>query len=226
MEFKEPKAVSLSNVKQDVYLDLPEVCPHCLKAIEPRIESVSKLALFSNKFALLLFCPACKSFFIQPYHYCIEDKTAIGKMFPYEINPKINLDLPKELEKVSPEFIEIYKESLTAEFYGLNKIVGIGFRKSIEFLVKDYLINFLGKDESSIKNVMLGVAINQIDNSKIKVLSRAAAWIGNDETHYERRYEDKDINDMKKFIKALAHFISFELVAMEASDFTASSIAK
>lgn len=43
--------------------------------------------------------------------------------------------------------------------------------------------------------------------------------LGNDETHYLKKYADKDVNDMKKFIQALAYFISSELAADEAHEF-------
>lgn len=115
--------------------------------------------------------------------------------------------------------MEIYTQALSAEYYNLTEISGIALRKSIEFLIKDYLINFKKEDPTSIKSIMLGQAIKRIENLTVQNLAKATTWIGNDETHYERRYEDKDVNDMKRFIRALVHFISFELIASEAEDF-------
>lgn len=144
----------------------------------------------------------------------------------YKPTLKLNLNIPDEIKTVSPKFVEIYTQAITAEHYGLNEISGIALRKAIEFLIKDYLINYKKKPEAEVKKLLLGKAINLIDNPKIQVLARATSWIGNDETHYERRYEDKDVNDMKRFITALLHFISFEFVLDEADSFTACSNSK
>lgn len=46
-------------------------------------------------------------------------------------------------------------------------------------------------------------------------LAKAATWIGNDETHYTRKYEDKDISDMKKYIRALSNYLSSEYLVSE-----------
>jgi len=65
----------------------------------------------------------------------------------------------------------------------------------------------------------LSQAIDKLQSQKIKDLVKASIWLGNDETHYIKKYEDKDINDMKRFIRALAYFISPELTASEAQEF-------
>lgn len=50
-----------------------------------------------------------------------------------------------------------------------------------------------------------------IDNPKIKEIAKRATWLGNDETHYFRKWEDKDLNDLKKLIEIVVYFISMEL---------------
>jgi len=48
---------------------------------------------------------------------------------------------------------------------------------------------------------MLSACIQQyIDNEKIKLVSKRAVWIGNDETHYVRKWIEKDIEDLKRLI--------------------------
>ena len=72
----------------------------------------------------------------------------------------------------------------------------------------------------------LGSIFKEIDDTKLGPLITAITWIGNDETHYIRKYEDKTIDDMLKFIYALIHYISIELISSNAYSFIASSIAK
>lgn len=209
-----------------VDINKPNKCPCCHTVINAPVVAISPLSIEDN-FAVLFICPSCKKYFFKSYNFYSENGYGY-KTKDFDSTPilDLNLNIPEEIEKVSPKFVEIYTQALTAEFYGLSEITGIGLRKAIEFLVKDYLIYFNENISSEIKSSFLGKAIEKIDNIKIKNLAKAAVWLGNDETHYERRYENKDINDMKKFIRALLHFISFELTADEAEDFTASSIAK
>ena len=57
----------------------------------------------------------------------------------------------------------------------------MGYRKALEFLVKDYAIFLNQEDEDKIKNASLSSCINNyIDNIKIRHLSLASTWLGND----------------------------------------------
>lgn len=60
---------------------------------------------------------------------------------------------------------------------------------------------------------------NYTNERKIKNLAKASIWIGNDETHYVRKYEDKDIKDLKRFISATVAYITYELIADSAQEF-------
>ena len=55
-----------------------------------------------------------------------------------------------------------------------------------------------------------------VDDPRIKSLAEKAVWLGNDETHYIRKHEDKDITDMKRFIDAMVYFISMVLITEDA----------
>lgn len=72
-------------------------------------------------------------------------------------------------------------------------------------------------DAETIKKMKLGNCIaNKVSNEKLKIVASRSAWLGNDQTHYVQRFEDKDINDMKNFIKASVYWISMELITEEA----------
>ena len=102
----------------------------------------------------------------------------------------------------------------------LNEIAGIGYRKALEFLIKDYCIDKNKEQEEKIKKEPLSQVItNYILSDKIKNFAKASIWIGNDETHYVRKYEDKDIKDLKRFISATVAYITYELIADSAQEF-------
>lgn len=203
------------------YIILPNKCPHCHKSIKPEIKSISSVSLINNTFGLLLQCTSCYKYMFQAYNFNRGYYEADKINYSYTNSP-LEIDIPKELDIFS-KFKDIYIQALTAEIYGLNEITGISFRKSLEFLVKDYLIKVLNENAEEIAKLPLFAAINKIDSVRIKNLAIAASWIGNDQTHYERRYEDKEVSDMKFFIKALLHFIASELSAIEASKFIAEN---
>ena len=116
------------------------------------------------------------------------------------------------ITQVSPKFVEIYNQSHQAEIYSLSHISGMGYRKSVEFLIKDYAIHFNPTEEDLIKNQPLVQCINTyIDNPKIKVLAEKSAWLGNDETHYVRKHPDYDIDDLRLFIDTCVNYIDMEL---------------
>jgi hypothetical protein len=118
-----------------------------------------------------------------------------------------------EILEVSSNFIVIYNQSYFAEQSGLHLISGIGYRKAIEFLIKDYLIYLDPDKEEKIVTMPLGQCIDKLDNQQIKDIAKITTWIGNDEAHYTRKWEDKDIEDLKKLIEVTVHFISMDIIS-------------
>lgn len=46
----------------------------------------------------------------------------------------------------------------------------------------------------------------------MKEIAKRAAWLGNDETHYVRKWETKDVKDLKNLIEISIHWIDMELL--------------
>jgi hypothetical protein len=60
----------------------------------------------------------------------------------------------------------------------------------------------------AIKNSLLGTVIKTyVDDTRVKAMAERAAWLGNDETHYVKKWEDKDITDLKTLIRVSANWI-------------------
>ena len=64
------------------------------------------------------------------YYYFKITETSIGK-------PRLK-QFHGEISELSENFVEIYGQSQVAENQGLNKICGVGYRKALEFLIKDF----------------------------------------------------------------------------------------
>lgn len=119
---------------------------------------------------------------------------------------------------LSPSFVKIYHQAEKAENDGLDEICGIGYRKSLEFLVKDYLCDKFPEETEKIQSEPLGAALKRIESRQIYTLASRATWIGNDETHYVRKHENSDVEQMKRFINAMVHYIDSELAFKEAEE--------
>jgi len=109
---------------------------------------------------------------------------------------------------VSPSFVDIYAQASAAEDWGLNQICGPGYRKALEFLVKDYCLSSKPEHEKEIRKTLLGSCIKEyIEDSNVKECAKRATWLGNDETHYLRKWEAKDVKDLKTLIRLTGNWI-------------------
>lgn len=189
---------------------LPDTCPVCLHSLSPKFILVYDKDRFTTE--LLCGCPRhdCRSLFIAVYQG--DSHTFYQtKLYPYN---KKNKEFPIEISELSSVFVDIYNQANHADKEGLDMICGVGYRKALEYLIKDYSIyKNQGKDES-IREMYLGQCIKEyIDSPDVKEMAERAVWLGNDETHYVRKWEDKDINDLKNLIDLTVYYISMNLKA-------------
>ncbi|XXF01666.1 DUF4145 domain-containing protein [Pseudomonas sp. D3-10] len=119
----------------------------------------------------------------------------------------------QEVTHISPQFSEIYKQASQAESYGLGEIAGVGFRKSLEYLIKDYCTaQNPGKEEDIKKRPIAQVIEAFVSNENVKQCAKRAIWLGNDETHYVRKWEGKDVKDLKLLIQITVNWIQQEVI--------------
>lgn len=212
---------------REVLVDIPTACPHCGERMHPETIDAYILNIFPDvptRVVTLHRCTVvnCKKFYVLDH--VRKDTTSKFITLKYLYRPPINVSLAENVEKVSPMFVKIYNEAVQAEQEGLEHIAGVGYRKAAEFLIKDYVIAKNPDQEEQVKDMFLGKVISKYlsDFTKVQSLAKAVAWIGNDETHYVRRHNDKDLQHLKKFILSSAQFIAADYDADEALEFTSS----
>lgn len=225
-----------------VDVEMIDTCPVCNKRISPVFiygelvncaKSLKTKDVVDNSLVHTIYrCPDCQNAILISYipKYIKKQNLNYSKTVYYvwdtfkvkSIAPTPIAQFPyKEIIcQISSKFKDIYLQSLQAKLDGKNELVGIGYRKSIEFLVKDYLIYIKHEKSEEIPKMHLGDCLKLIENRKIQNLAKASTWLGNDETHYVRKHTDKDISDLEKFLDALVYFITFEITADEAESFT------
>lgn len=212
--------IELYNENRQVsFYDEPNVCPICHRHIVA--EAITAFSNSNENCQEVLFhCNnrECSHIFIATYENVYSDKNTskhmITKMTPQKVKP---LDVNQDIQSISPSFKKIYTQALEAEVMGLDEISGVGFRKALEFLIKDYCIKNNSGEEESIKSRPLMQVINShmTEASKVKACATKAIWIGNDETHYVRKWKDKDIKDLKLLIQLTLHHIESELLTAQ-----------
>jgi hypothetical protein len=78
------------------------------------------------------------------------------------------------------------------------------------------LINQEPAKAEEIKGKLLGKCIHEdVTDPNVKATAKLATWLGNDETHYIRKWEDKDINDLKILIRLTVNWIDNVLLTQK-----------
>lgn len=200
--------------------EIPKGCPHCYSGEFPIVFSSTKTILKdgSTSTIVMVQCPVCSKFFAL--QYILKGGEHGGwktELIPYTYQPIVTISVPEKFDKFSPDFKVIYKQAEIAYKLKLNKICGMGYRKAIEQLVKDFLIFSNPNDKEKILKLNLSQAINRIDNDKIKILSKAVTYLANDHVHLINKHPDRDIEDIRNFISSLIAAISLEYDYLDAS---------
>jgi len=223
------------------YIDLPGVCPHCGTLISPQIMFGSPFATgyfktdsANSRVVIIYRCTndKCLKFFVIEYKFRkithLEGYNQVRTFdyldcepIKYSYKIPFQIDVPKNIKDIFPEFFNIYSQAQQAEKDKLDKIYGMAYRKALEFLVKGYAIHRNPNDVSKINAKPLGNVIAQDfgDLPRIQALAKASNWIATDATHYEQRFDNADTEAMKMFIESAMTFISADLTADEASKF-------
>lgn len=216
-------AYALDSNAVDCKYEEISVCPICNFGIIPQaisgcyVDHAELSVSVRYTVDILNLCPHCKRIFLAKYSAYqsgrgLRTSTILGTYPKHTIPPAFS----QLIQDMSPMFAETFSQSVTAEAKDLMEIAGCGYRKSVEYLVKDYLCHKFPDQSEKIKSEFLGKAIGRIEDSRVRTLAERAVWIGNDETHYVKKHEALDITDMKRFISAMLHFIEAELSLEEA----------
>lgn len=192
-------------------------CPFCHNGIVP----IELNAYINERFNdlrdddisyVIYKCPRneCNHVFIGIYKfvYKLDGRYFKGPIGVYPVFPMDQI-FNDAINNISTSFVKIYNQAYSAEHHKLDLIAGPGYRKALEFLIKDYALS--KSDENTKDDILqksLAVVINSfIDDSRIKSIAKRAAWLGNDETHYFRKWEGKDLKELKLLIELTVRWI-------------------
>lgn len=215
----------ISSHQGSIKIEDPNICPICKRSIKPVLGYALVRETTSNGYIgdIMFICTSCNSSFIAHYLNLLRPVSNQhhfeGTTFQYTAPEKyVERIFEDSLINLSPKFSKIYNQASSAESASLDELAGIGYRKALEFLIKDYAVSNNPTAEDKIKSMPLMACVKSyIDNERIKLLAEKSAWLGNDETHYVRKHQDYNVNDMKRFLEALIHYVSMELITIDAA---------
>jgi hypothetical protein len=214
---------SPSSGSQTIYDLFPDFCPVCHRSAEIILADSfphffpSEGSDAEKKMQLLFRCPRkhCGTKFLVEYEKTLNQARGNWYYAATKIYPNIHKEaaIADGIAEISPRFVKILQQASIADGQNLDEVSGIGYRKAIEFLIKDYCIQKSKGKEAAIRSSLLGKCITEfVSDANVKECARRAAWLGNDEAHYERVWTSHDIRDLKMLIQLTQNWISNELL--------------
>ena len=196
---------------QDYSVNAPNKCPLCHHIV--LIDKMTFAVSHQDWMEVLYHCPntECDRLFIC--HYKIDEK---GRKLILEWIQPTEVELagiPDKVSEISPDFVAIYREAEKAKQSGLLQICGAGFRKAFEFLIKDYAKHLTPneKERKEINETFSGNVVDKyIADSRVQKVAKRALWLGNDETHYLRKWTQHDVQDLIILIHLTLHWVEME----------------
>jgi hypothetical protein len=116
-------------------------------------------------------------------------------------------------------FISVFQEAEEAAQIGLAQIAGPGYRKSFEFLIKDYAKSLSPDKSEQIEKAFAGTVVTDyVTDPRIQGVAKRTLWLGNDETHYLRKWTSHDIGDLITLIRLTVNWIEIDQLTTHYSE--------
>lgn len=211
----------------DVNVDMyPDICPICHRSIHAEFVAGICQGSRMRKPQAAFRCshPDCGRLFISNYKYDGPLPLKLGTSEP--MYPE-KASFPQPIESISPMFVKIYNQAIEAETLNLDQLSGIGFRKALEFLVKDFcLVEHPDKSEEIKSSSLLQCVKKYINSEQIKKCAKTADWLCNNRNHYLHKWQEKDITDLKLLIKLTVNWIENYLLIEEHKEEALADVKK
>ena len=155
---------------------IPNECPLCHVTAKPQYLPSSTPTHTSDWLEVYFRCSACGHHFTANYKF--EGLSGQNQNYLYKDcrpqNP-VPAKFDDDIAALSPRFVNIVGQAAEAEARSLDEIAGPGYRKALEFLVKDYAIRLNSADREKIKSLAFASVITTyLQGDKLPVVSSRA----------------------------------------------------
>jgi len=193
-------------------VSVPCVCPHCGFSMAPSVVSHATASARGISYLFLVLLPNC----CETAFYAVFTKQGTAS-YSYSTHypNQAPLVLPESLE-FSQRFIDLYAQAHTAEINGHIELAGSGYRNALEVLIKDFAITKLKKAESEVVGKKLWRVIEDyLPFDSLKNSADMVRILGNDYTHYQRRYNELEFELLKRYMLIFIDRIDAEILMLE-----------
>lgn len=215
----------------EIKIEVNNQCPVCHYVIKPTL--IKLLPAYggekNNDYLGVFVCPQCKRVFtvlytgieFTPYntayyHSSVPYITVDSSYSPYlPPIPALNkvFDIP-EFEK----FRSVYTDLQFAIAYNIEGLIGVAYRKAIEYLVYEWLIYSTKKTAEELnKNGLERLILDNFQGEDIADFGQKATWLGNDHTHYLNKHEEYNIADLEELFSYFLSGIERKLAREKAN---------
>lgn len=138
-----------------------------------------------------------------------EQKGILVNTYPYAKNRYFN---PLIME-MTPRFVELYAQAQTVEQINRIDLAGMGYRASLEVLIKDYALYFELDSKEGIATKNLNNAIDKYFNSDSAITSAdVVRKLGNDYAHWEKEHQNLPLEILKAYLEIFIKQIEVKLM--------------
>lgn len=186
-------------------------CPYCGTCINPDLKQQSNFLDYNDMRLVLLthYVWCCKKYFLSVHEvYFNSVNTWVANLLTTYPNQK-GTQLPPAFNKISPRFVDLYNQSYWAEQNNYTELAGSGYRNAMEVLIKDYAKVELGATDEDIRKCpnLQDAIIKYLPEYNMQLPAHVVRLIGNDYTHYERRYINLEVDILKDYLNILMLYI-------------------
>lgn len=199
-----------------ITIEEPTECPICHYLIRPIQVHIHSYTADSKCYLSMLYqCTQCHKPFIAFHHAITLNRFDFEFVAPVSF---VAREFNKLISTVSPSFVKIFNQAVAAEAHNLDEIAGLGYRKALEFLIKDLVIHTHQEVREKIEGMHLSDCINKYVNyPPLKTSALGSAWLGNDQTHYKQKFSDRDLSDLKRFMENSIKWVDLVLGTEDAA---------
>lgn len=205
-----PKSIS---VPDNSSLQIPNLCPICNVSHNPLISkhfenniSEGHLYGFTQK------CTACHkySFSLHERKQSENNKYIFDIVFIYPFSSDVKFH--KLIKKLSPRFVDIYRQSQYCEDQKFTDLAATGYRSALEILIKDYALDFNLDTQDEISKLNLNNVISKYFKNENDALISAdvVRIMGNSFTHWDKD-QDASLDEIKYYMHIFINYIEMKL---------------
>lgn len=185
-------------------------CPHCGIGTDAILTKTASFNISSGLIATASYrCTSCdKTFHVSSIMLSNSDT-----FIPYSVYPNFqDQTFSEHIQTTSPRFVKLYNQAYKAEYDTNYELAGCGYRNALEVLIKDFAINILGENkEEVIKCKLFEVIGKYLSDVDMSTCADVVRILGNDNTHYERDYENIDFDVLKQYLDIFIKLIDVQI---------------